>query len=68
MSGIININRVVTLMRDQDHYTYTRVKNLLKGLKGRSTKKDIQQVRKIINQELTAIDKTLADLEKQIKS
>lgn len=63
MSGIININRVVTLMGDRDHYTYTRVKNLLKGLKGRSSKKDIQQVRKIIQKELTAIDNTLAKLE-----
>lgn len=63
MSGIININRVVTLMGDRDHYTYTRVKNLLKGLKGRSSKKDIQQVRKIIQKELTAIDNTLARLE-----
>jgi hypothetical protein len=65
MSGIINVNKVVDLMGDKNHYTYIRVKNLLSGLKGRSSKKDIQQLRRLINKELTAIDNTLHKLENE---
>lgn len=65
MAGIININKLVDLIGDKNHYTYIRVKNMLSGLKGRSSKKEIQQVRRIIIKELTAIDNTLQKLENE---
>lgn len=63
--GIINISKLVELMGANDHYSYKRVKNMLSGLKGRSSVKEIQRVRKIIRQQLTEIDNTLERLEKQ---
>jgi hypothetical protein len=61
--SIINVNKLAALVGNKNHYTYIRVKNMLQGLKGKSSKKDIQEVRKIIQRELTQIDKTLAKLE-----
>lgn len=63
--GIINVKALVDLLNDNNHYTYMRTKNLLNGLKGRSTKEDIQKVRKVINKQLTTIDNMLAKLEKE---
>lgn len=63
--SIINVNKLVSLVGDKNHYTYIRVKNMLQGLKGKSSKKDIQEVRKIVNRELTLIDKILAKLENE---
>lgn len=63
MAGIININKLVDLIGDRNHYTYIRVKNMLHGLKGKSSKKDIQQVRRIIQKELTLINRTLSKME-----
>lgn len=53
------------MIGDKNHYTYMRVKNLLKGFRGKATKKEIQQVRKIIQRELTTADETLAKLENE---
>jgi len=63
--SIINVNKLAGLVGDKNHYTYIRVKNMLQGLKGKSSKKDIQEVRRIIQRELTQIDKTLAKLENE---
>lgn len=65
MAGIINVNKLVDLIGDRNHYTYIRVKNMLLGLKGKSSKKDIQRVRRLIQMELTAVDKTLEELENE---
>jgi hypothetical protein len=63
--SIININKLAGMMSDKNHYTYNRVKNMLNGLKGKSSKKDIQQVRKIIQREFTEIDNVLAKLSEE---
>ena len=63
--SIINVNKLVWLVGNNDFYTYTRVKNLLAGKKGRSSKKDIQQVRKIIEKEMTTAVNTLLKLENE---
>lgn len=62
---IINVNRLVEMMGGRTTYSYVRVKNLLSGIKGRSSKAEIQQLRKIIRKELTEIDNALAKLENQ---
>jgi hypothetical protein len=59
------VNKLVDLIGDKNHYTYIRVKRMLSGLKGKSSKRDIQQVRRIIQKELTQIDNTLEKLENQ---
>jgi hypothetical protein len=66
--SIINVNKLVNMMGDRNHYTYMRVTNMLKGLKGNSSKKDIQQVRKLIQREFSTIDTLLGDLENQPSS
>ena len=67
MTGIININKLVGMLGDKNHYSYIRVKNMLQGLRGKSTKRDIQQVRKILQRELQHCDAVLEKLENQIK-
>lgn len=64
----INVNKIAKDIREQNggnSYTYTKVSNLLSGFKGTSTKKEIQHLRKMINEELTRIDKVLLKLEKE---
>lgn len=51
--SIININKLTEAVGDDNHYSYVRITNMLRGLKGRSTKKDIQAVRRVIERELT---------------
>jgi hypothetical protein len=63
--GIINVNKLVDMIDDKNHYTYMRVKNLLKGFRGKATKKEIQNLRKIIQRELTTADKVLEKLENE---
>jgi hypothetical protein len=64
--GIINVTKVVLRMGGaQNHYTYMRVQNLLRGLKGKSTKKEIQQLRKFIEKELTQVVTNLQKLENE---
>lgn len=62
---IFNISAILKKMPDQNWYSYTRIKNLLMGLKGNSTKKQIQQLRKVIAQEATEVDKILSKLENE---
>ncbi len=64
----INVNKIAKDIREQNggnSYTYTKVSNLLAGFKGTATKKEIQQVRKLITTELTRIDKMLLRLENE---
>lgn len=63
--GIINVKQLVERLDDKNHYTYMRVRNMLSGLKGKSTKKEIQQVRKLIKSELTLVDNILSKLENE---
>lgn len=63
--SIINVNKLVGMIGDKNHYTYMRVKNMLNGLKGKSSKKEIQQVRKIIQTELTTVVEKLSKLENE---
>jgi hypothetical protein len=62
--SIININKLVDIV-GKNHYSYIRVKNMLNGLKGRSTKKEIQQVKKVIQQELSDLVTKLEKLENE---
>lgn len=64
--SIINVNKLVDMIGDKNHYTYMRVKNMLKGLRGKSSKKEIQQVRKLIEKELTTTVEQLQKLENQL--
>jgi len=63
--SIYNISAIKNLIPGGNHYSYTRIKNLLMGLKGNSSKKDIQQVRKLLKQEWVEVDNTLEKLENQ---
>jgi hypothetical protein len=63
--SIINVTKLVSLMGEPNHYSYTRIKNLLSGLKGKTSKKEIQQVRKLIKDQFSTIDKQLASLENE---
>jgi len=62
---ILNVSQIVQMMGGKNQYSYTRVKNLLMGLKGRSSKKEIQAIRKIIQRELSEVDSKLAKLENE---
>lgn len=46
-------------------YGRNRLTNLLRGIKGTTSNKEIQQVRKAIRKAMTEIDTTLENLEKQ---
>ena len=59
--AIINIQRLVDKV-GKNTYSYVRVKNMLNGIKGHSTKKEILLVRKAIHDEMTAILQTLDKL------
>lgn len=63
--SIISVSKLADLVSDKNHYTYIRVKNMLSGLKGKSSKKDIQEVRKIVKREFNQIDTVLAKLENE---
>jgi len=62
--SIYNVSAIKDLIFG-NHYSYTRIKNLLLGLKGNSTKKEIQQVRKVLKQEWMEIDSKLEKLENE---
>lgn len=64
---IYNISAIRDLMPGGNHYSYTRIKNLINGLRGDSTKKEIQQIRKIISDAYNKLDKHLEVLEKESK-
>jgi len=59
--SIININKLVEKV-GKNHYSYTRISNMFRGLKGRSTNKEIQQVRNIVKDELESILDVLDNL------
>jgi Holliday junction resolvasome RuvABC endonuclease subunit len=67
--SIVNVNKIVAALKRNkfpiNSYTYTRVSNLLSGKRGGSDKKEIQQVRKVIQSELLSIDRQLAKLENE---
>lgn len=67
--SIINISKVVDRIsgENKNQYTYMRVKNLLNGMPGRSSKKEIKEVKKIIETELTQIIKKLDSISKQTR-
>lgn len=64
--SIINVNALVHVISENghtNHYSYVRVKNMLLGLKGKSTRKEIQSVRRIVEKELTKVVSVLKELE-----
>lgn len=66
--GLINISKLVQALGKEtggNSYSYLRITNLLNGIKGNSTRKDIQQIRRILSKELTSVDRTLEKLENQ---
>lgn len=65
MAGIINVNKLVELIGDKNHYTYIRVRNMLSGFEGKSGPEEIQQVREIIHKEMTSYCQLLSKLEKK---
>lgn len=46
-------------------YTYTKVKNMLRGIKGHATKKEIQQLRRLLKSDFREIDEVLEKLENE---
>lgn len=46
-------------------FNHRKLSDLLNGVKGTFTKKDIQLVRKVIKEEMTTTDKMLAKLENE---
>lgn len=67
MAAIINVSKLVELMDNGNHYSYTRVKNLLRGFRGNSTKEDVQHLRKVLKEEHRSVDIVLAKIENEIK-
>ena len=64
----LRINRVAQDIKNSNggnSYTYTKVKNLLRGVKGHATKKEIQQLRKFLKNDFCAIDAVLHKLENE---
>lgn len=64
----LRINRVAKDIKESNggnSYTYTKVKNLLRGIKGQATKKEIQQLRKFLKNDFHEIDAVLAKLENE---
>lgn len=62
----LNINRIAKDLREANggnSYTYIKISNLLSGFKGQSTKKEVQQLRRLLNKEFLRIDAILAKLE-----
>lgn len=63
--SIYNISAIVNKLPSGNHYTYTRVRNLLLGLKGNSSKKEIQHLRRILKNSWMEIDTVLEKLENE---
>lgn len=63
---IYNLTKITEMLGDPNHYSYTRIKNMFRGMRGNSKKKDIQEVRKILHNSFKTYDKILASLEKEI--
>lgn len=63
----LNVNRISKDMQKEggNSYTYTKVSNLLSGFKGAATKKEIQQLRKLIKNEFFRVDTVLSKLENE---
>jgi hypothetical protein len=54
--GLINVTRLVEdLGGAKNQYTYTKIKNLLSGIEGKSTPTEIQIVKRVIQDNLTLI-------------
>jgi hypothetical protein len=64
----IRIRKVAKDLKEMNggtSYTYTKVKNIFHGFKGTASKKEIQQIRKLLKADFTQIDNILAKLEEQ---
>jgi hypothetical protein len=64
--SILNISAVVQKIGTNNQYSYTRIKMLLGGFKGRSTKKEVQHVRQILRREFDEIIDRLEQIEDEI--
>lgn len=62
--GIINIHALANRVGKHNSYSYVRVKNMLNGIPGRSSKKEIRKVRQEIERELNEVLVILNALEK----
>ena len=62
---IYNIAAIAQKFNDKGFYTYTRIKNLMMGMRGHSKKKDVQELRKILREEWQSTDAQLSKLEKE---
>lgn len=64
----LNINKIskdLQKVSGGNSYTYTKVSNLLSGIKGNSTPKEIQSLRRLIQKELSRVDTVLSKLENE---
>lgn len=65
---VINISHLANLYTKKygsTSYSYTKIRNLLSGVKGNATKKEIQQLRQVLKAAVTETDSVLAKLENQ---
>lgn len=65
-TDMINTNDLLRTVRAAGaEFTHKKLSDLLSGIRGSVTKRDIQIVRKCIKEEVTTIDKVLSKLENQ---
>lgn len=64
MSYIINVAKLADLVStEKNQYSYTRLKNIMSGVKKRSKRSEIQKVRQVLKTEFMKMDKMLKELE-----
>jgi hypothetical protein len=64
---IFNVSAIAEQVSKGNRYSYTRIKNIFNGFPGRSKKRDIQEIRQILQSEYIAMDERLAEMEKNIE-
>lgn len=66
-SSLINVSKLSELVSDGDrnHYSYTRMKNIMSGVQSNISKKEVQKIRQVLRNEFEAVDSDLAKLEKR---
>lgn len=65
---IINVSRLFDIYRSKhggNSYSRVKIRSLLNGNRGGASKKEIQQLRQILKNELSDTDKKLAHLENE---
>lgn len=64
-SSLINVSKLSELVsEDRNHYSYTRMKNIMSGVQTNVSKKEIQKIRHVLRTEFEQADARLAKQEK----